>query len=58
MSTLLMMFVVGILVVTLAVARDARRREGRLERDNQTMRSELDRHRQTAEAILRELQNP
>jgi hypothetical protein len=58
MPTLLMMFVVGILVVTLVVARDARRREARLERDNETMRSELDRHRQAAQAILRELQNP
>jgi len=58
MTTLLMMFVVGILVVTLGVARDARRREARLERDNEAMRHELDRHRQAAKAILRELQNP
>jgi hypothetical protein len=56
-STLLMVVVV-ILAVTLAAARRAQRREARLERDNQTMRIELDRHRQTAEAILKELQNP
>ena len=56
--TLLMIAVVVILAVTLAVVRQAHRHHARLERDNQAMQMELARHRQTAQSILRELQNP
>jgi len=57
-STLLMISVVVILGVTLAAARASRRRQAQLQRDNQAMLIELDRHRQTLHSILRELANP
>jgi len=57
-ATVLMIFVVLILALALAIARTGRQHEARLERDNRTMLSELDRHRQTVESILRELRNP
>jgi hypothetical protein len=57
-STLLMTSVLLILGIALTAARQSRRRQSRLERDNRTMQNELERHRQTAQSILRELQNP
>ncbi|HEX6097383.1 MAG TPA: hypothetical protein VF432_13725 [Thermoanaerobaculia bacterium] len=57
-SLALMISVAVLLAVTLAAVRQARRRQTRLERDNRAMRLELDRHRETVQSILRELQNP
>lgn len=57
-SMILMMFVVLLLAIVLGGVRHSRRRQTQLERDNQAMQRELERHRQTAHSILRELQNP
>lgn len=56
-STLLLIAVTVILALTLAVVRQARRRQSRLEQDNRIMQTELDRHRQAVQSILREFQN-
>lgn len=56
-SMVLMMFVAVLLTVTLGAARRSRFHQNRLERDNRAMQLELERHREAARSILRELEN-
>jgi len=57
-STIVMVAVVVLLAFTLAAARRSWQRQLELERANETMQRELQRHRDTVHSILRELQNP
>ena len=57
-SLILLLVVAIVLAITLGAARQARLRERNLENQNRAMRGELERHRETAQSILRELQNP
>jgi Mg2+/citrate symporter len=57
-STVLLVSVVVLLAIAFYAARQSRQRQTTLERDNDAMKRELERHRQTAQSILRELQNP
>lgn len=52
----LLIGVAALLIVALPAARQSARRQSRLERDNDAMRRELDRHRDVARSILEELQ--
>lgn len=56
--TVLMTGAILILVVSFIALRRARQRQEHLEKKNEAMQVELDRHRQTLRSILRELQNP
>jgi hypothetical protein len=56
--TILMIGVALLLAIALRTARLSSRRQQRLEHDNHAMRLELERHRQTAQSILRELESP
>lgn len=55
-STTLLLLVVGLLATALGALRRSHRRQTRLEHDHRAMRLELERHRQTVQSILRELQ--
>jgi hypothetical protein len=57
-ATVLLVSVAALLAIAFGAARQSRQRQTRLERDNDAMKLELERHRQTAQSILRELQNP
>jgi hypothetical protein len=55
---MLMISVAVLLAIALMAVRLSNGRRQELERDQQTMRLEIERHRQAVQAILRELQNP
>jgi hypothetical protein len=58
-ATIVMLSVVVlVLAVALEAARRSRYRQAGLERENEAMQRELERHRQAVHSILRELQNP
>ncbi|HKO59254.1 MAG TPA: hypothetical protein VJ276_25535 [Thermoanaerobaculia bacterium] len=57
-SILLMVSVAVLLAVVLVLARRTGQRQTRLELENRAMQVELDRHRDVAHSILRELQSP
>ena len=57
-SKILLVFVAILLAFILGAVRRARLQNARLAREHRTMQAELERHRHTAQAILRELQNP
>lgn len=56
-STMLMIAVAVLLAIALGAARQSRRRQKLLERDNRAMQLELERHRATVQSILRELES-
>lgn len=58
LSMMLMATVAVVLAIALGAARRARLHSARLERDNAAMQLELERHRHTAQSILRELDTP
>jgi hypothetical protein len=55
--TVLMFSVAVLLAIALGAVRRSRLDQVRLARDNHTMQLEIERHRQTVQDILRELQN-
>jgi type II secretory pathway pseudopilin PulG len=57
-STIVMIAVVVLLSLALGAARRSWQRQLALQRENETMLRELQRHRDTVHSILRELQNP
>ena len=57
-ASILMACVVALLAFVLGAVRHSRNHQVQLESDNRRMKLELERHRETVQSILRELQNP